>query len=163
MNALSETDFAELYQKYSPMVLRRCRTLLRDEDKAVDAMQDVFIKIFEQKERIETVCASFFYVTATRVCLNKIRADKIRSGPDFEKVSETLIYDKSQSDQDKVEAGILLESIFASRDEKDWTIARLHFVDGYTFEETAKMVNMSVSGIQKRLRELQKHANKFKN
>ena len=34
-----------LYEKYGSMVLRRCRRLLRDEDRAMDAMQDVFVRV----------------------------------------------------------------------------------------------------------------------
>ena len=35
-------DVESHYLRYGPMVLRRCRTLLRDPAKAEDAMQDVF-------------------------------------------------------------------------------------------------------------------------
>ena len=45
MESLTKLNFSELYQKYGPMVLRRCRFMLHDEDLALDAMQDVFIKI----------------------------------------------------------------------------------------------------------------------
>ena len=30
--------FGQLYQKFGPMVLRRCRFILKDEEKALDAM-----------------------------------------------------------------------------------------------------------------------------
>ena len=73
MKTLTNQDFGELYKKYAPMVLRRCRAILKDEEKALDAMQDVFLRIMDSKCKIKEVCASLFYVTATRVCLNKIR------------------------------------------------------------------------------------------
>ena len=76
MKTVSMDDFDSLYRTFGPMVLRRCRFLLKDEEKALDAMQDVFVRIIERKSRLQSVCASLFYVTATRVCLNKIRADK---------------------------------------------------------------------------------------
>ncbi|HQF56878.1 MAG TPA: hypothetical protein PK208_17320, partial [Fibrobacteria bacterium] len=34
-------EIETLYRQFGPMVLRRCRQLLRDEDWAQDAMQDV--------------------------------------------------------------------------------------------------------------------------
>jgi len=34
-----EIDVGALYGTYAPMVLRRCRHLLRDEEQAADAMQ----------------------------------------------------------------------------------------------------------------------------
>ena len=70
------------------MVLRRCRFLLKDEDKALDAMQDVFVRLIERKEKISNICSSFMYTMATNVCLNKIRADKLRSGPEFDVIAE---------------------------------------------------------------------------
>lgn len=159
--SLTNDDFSELYQKYGPMVLRRCRAILKDEEKALDAMQDVFLRVFESKNEIKNACASLFYVTATRVCLNKIKADKIRSGPDFEKIAQTMADDFSERDSQKVEAAIILEKIFERRDKKDSLIATLHFVDGLTLEETAEQIGMSVSGVRKRIRELQKHSQKL--
>ena len=36
-----------LYEKYGPMVLRRCRQLLGDEEEAMDVTQDVFVKLLQ--------------------------------------------------------------------------------------------------------------------
>ena len=155
MSALTNDDFSELYQKYAPMVLRRCRAILKDEEKALDAMQDVFLRLMDSKGKIKSVCASLFYVTATRVCLNKIKADKIRSGPDFEAVAQTMADDFSERAMEQTEAAMLLQKIFESRDKKDLLIATLHFVDGLTLEETAEQVGMSVSGVRKRIKQLQ--------
>ena len=156
MASLTNNDFSELYQKYAPMVLRRCRAMLKDEEKALDAMQDVFLSLMNNKERIKSVCASLFYVTATHVCLNKIKADKLRSGPDFETVAQMMADDFAERNIQQVEAAMVIEKIFESRDKKDSLIATLHFVDGLTLEETAEQIGMSVSGVRKRIRELQK-------
>lgn len=160
MQTLTNRDFAELYQKFGPMVLRRCRFILKDEEKALDAMQDVFLRIMEHKESVTNVCSSLFYVTATRVCLNKIRSDKLRSGPDFETIAQIMVDDFASKETDKIEAAFILDKLFDSRDQKDKMIATLHYVDGLTLEETAGEVGMSVSGIRKRLAELQKFAKK---
>ena len=40
-----DIDIEEYYRRYAPMVLRRCRYLLGDEDRALDAMQDVFVRL----------------------------------------------------------------------------------------------------------------------
>lgn len=163
MKTLTNRDFTELYKKYGPMVLRRCRAILKDEDKALDAMQDVFLRIIDTKCKIKDLCSSLFYVTATRVCLNKIRSDNLRSGPDFDLISETIADDFSEVEREKIEAGMILENIFAGRDKKDALIATLHYVDGLTLEETAEQVGMSVSGVRKRISELKKHSMKFLN
>ncbi len=47
-----------LYRKYGPMVLRRCRRLLRDEDLALDAMQDVFVRVLQRRGRLKATYPS---------------------------------------------------------------------------------------------------------
>ncbi len=125
-------------------------------------MQDVFLRIIDSRTKIKDACASLFYVTATRVCLNKIRSDKLRSGPDFDLVCDTVADDNSETEREKIEAGMLLEKIFSGRDSKDALIATLHFVDSLTLEETAEEVGMSVSGVRKRISELKKYSSRFK-
>lgn len=158
MKTLSINDFDTMYRQYGPMVLRRCRALLRNEDKALDAMQDVFVRLIERKEKISRICASFLYTTATNVCLNKISADKIRSGPDFELIAEIVEDSRSSAGEEKIESSIILDTIFSERDSKDRQIAILHYLDGYTLEETAGMMKMSTSGVRKRLEKLKEYA-----
>ncbi len=162
MNTVSNREFAELYQKFGPMVLRRCRYILKDEEKALDAMQDVFLRIFESRVKIGSLCSSLFYVTATRVSLNRIRSEQLRCGPDFELISKNMADEFSQKESEKIEASIVLENIFSQRDAKDSLIATLHFVDGLTLEETAGQVGMSVSGVRKRISELKKFSARHK-
>ena len=61
-----------------------------------------------------------------------------------------------------LEAQETLDQIFALEDEKTRTIAWLHYVDRLTLEETAAQAGMSVSGIRKRLRKLQKIGQDFR-
>lgn len=156
MNFTKE-DFDNLYRQYGPMVLRRCRFLLKDEEKALDAMQDVFLRLFEHKNLLSEVCSSLFYTTATRICLNKIRSDKYRSGPQFDVIAATIEDNASAMQEEVVNVSLLLDCIFQERDSKDREIATLHYVDGFTLAETAEKMKMSVSGVRKRLDNLKKH------
>ena len=53
---------------------------------------------------------------------------------------------------------MLLDQIFATSKPDTREMAILHYLDGYTLEETAKKMNMSVSGVRKRLRILREKA-----
>ncbi len=158
MKTLSMDDFDNLYRQFGPMVLRRCRFLLKNEEKALDAMQDVFVRLIERKEKITNVCSSLLYTMATNICLNKIRSDKLRNGPEFDVIAEIVEDSASSEGTEKIETSILLDCIFSERDTKDRQIAILHYVDGYTLEETSKKMKMSVSGIRKRLEKLKEYA-----
>ena len=39
----------ELYRRYGPVVLRRARAILGDEEMARDVLQEVFVRVVEQK------------------------------------------------------------------------------------------------------------------
>ena len=41
-------DVEELYRRYGPMVVRRCREMLKDEEKAMEAAQDVFVQVLRR-------------------------------------------------------------------------------------------------------------------
>jgi RNA polymerase sigma-70 factor (ECF subfamily) len=56
--------------------------------------------------------------------------------------------------EELVLAGHFLEQLFATEKATTKTMAVLHYVDGYTLEQTASMMEMSVSGVRKRLRGL---------
>ncbi|HYU54535.1 MAG TPA: sigma factor, partial [Gemmatimonadaceae bacterium] len=84
-----ELDVGALSRRYGPMVLRRCRQLLRREHDALDACQDVFVRLIEQRRRLDArYPSSLLYRIATNVCLNRIR-DRGRR-PDATSDEETL-------------------------------------------------------------------------
>ena len=151
-------DFSTLYEKFGPMVLRRCRYILKDEERALDAMQDVFIRILEKGTEITSVCSSLFYTVATRVCLNKIRSEKLRSGPQIDNLLTEIADNATANHEEVTNASMLLDQIFATSKPDTREMAILHYLDGYTLEETAKKMNMSVSGVRKRLRILREKA-----
>ena len=147
-------EIERYYKKYGPMVLRRCRQLLGDEHLAKDAMQEVFVQILQKQDTITMEYpSSLLYRIATNVSLNMIRSRKRRSEISHE---DDLVY-QIAADEDtttSAETRSLLDKIFGRERASTKLIAIYHFVDGLTLEETAKEVNMSVSGIRKRLRQL---------
>ena len=154
-------DFTGLYQKFGPMVLRRCMYLLKNEEKAYDAMQDVFVRVIERRTELSTVCSSFFYTVATRVCLNRIRSDRLRDCPSLDNLVTEVQDNISVNHEDVADSAALLERIFKEEKASTREMAILHYVEGYTFEETAEKMNMSVSGVRKRLSVLRQKAALF--
>ncbi len=145
----------QFYRKYGPMVLRRCRSLLRDEDAALDAMQDVFVQLLRRKDTLhDTAPSSLLYRIATNVCLNAIRKNKRAPlNADDELISRIA---GSEKLEERVVAGRFLDQVFESQKEGTREIAVYHYVDGMTLEETAALSGLSVSGVRKRLRTLRK-------
>ena len=148
-------DVEAYYRKYGPMVLRRCRFMLRNEEKALDAMQDVFVEVIRREaDLVDYAPSSLLYTIATNVCLNRIRHSKRRPETSDDEILQNI--PGGQSPEEQALVGHFLERVFAREPESTRTIAFLHYVDGLTLEETAEQVGMSVSGVRKRLRGLRK-------
>jgi len=146
-------DVEDHYLRYGPMVLRRCRSLLRDEQQAVDAMQDVFVQLLTHRERLgDHGASSLLWTIATNVCLNKLRSRRRRpEDPASALLAEIAAADDGES---RGLARALLERMFAREPASTGTIAVLHLLDGMTLQEVAEVVGLSVSGVRKRLRTL---------
>ena len=146
-------DVETLYNRYGPMVLRRCRQLLRDEDQALDAAQDVFVQVLQHRNWLQAQYpSSLLFRMATNLCLNRIRDNRRHPETPGE---EILCRSAGLKDPEpRLEARSLLNYLFRRHQESTRTIAVLHFVDGMTLEEVAREVGLSVSGVRKRLRAL---------
>jgi RNA polymerase sigma-70 factor (ECF subfamily) len=146
-------DVSALTLQYGPMVLRRCRQLLRNEDEALDACQDVFVRVMERRARLTAQYpSSLLYRIATNVCLNRIR-DRRRKP---ETADERRLYGIAAADDAGAgtEARVLLDRLFGRHPASSRTIAVLHHVDGLTLDQVAAETGLSVSGVRKRLRRL---------
>jgi RNA polymerase sigma-70 factor (ECF subfamily) len=146
-------DVEALSLRYGAMVLRRCRRLLRDESEALDACQDVFVRLLVNRTRLdEAYPSSLLYRIATNVCLNRIRDRKRRPETPDEELLASIA--SAESPGGLSDARMLLDRLFGRQPESSRTIAVLHYVDGFTLEEVARQTEMSVSGVRKRLRKL---------
>ena len=146
-------DVEALARRYGPMVLRRCRQLLRHEQEAVEVMQDVFVQVLVNAARLDDHGASsLLWRIATNLSLNKIRS---RSRHPEDAAGELLQQIASASaEADRNEAKSLLDTLLRRQPATTGTIAVLHLHDGMTLEQVAKEVGLSVSGVRKRLRKL---------
>ncbi|HTP24374.1 MAG TPA: sigma-70 family RNA polymerase sigma factor [Anaeromyxobacteraceae bacterium] len=149
-------ELEECYRRYGPMVLRRCRRLLREEERALDAMHDVFVELLRRDGLFTPPHprpAALLMRIATNVCLNRLRTAR-RHPEDRDDGLLLRIASTDGGAEGYVAARQLLERIFRRERPSTRDIAVMHLVDGMTLEEVAREVNLSVSGVRKRLRVL---------
>lgn len=147
-------DTEELYRRYGPMVLRRCRKLLGNEADALDAVQETFVRVLERADRlVDDAPSSLLYRMATHICLNRIRSSSRYSAL----TSDPLVYEIAHlpDSGERVEARHLLQRIFRRQKASTRQIAAMYWLEGHTHAQVAEAVGMSVSGVRRRLRELQ--------
>ena len=154
-------DVEDLYRKYGPMVLRRCRQLLGDEESALDAMQDAFVKVLRYQDKLKaTYPSGLLYRIATNICLNIIRKRKKSADLGCDEMIAAIA--AVDDVEEKVLQKDLIHRIFKREKVSTKVMAVLHYVDGMTLKEVAEEVGLSVSGVRKRLRILKQRANNFK-
>jgi RNA polymerase sigma-70 factor (ECF subfamily) len=147
-------DLETAYRQHGPMVLRRCRRLLRDEALALDAMQDVFVELLRRNDRLADEAPSALLMrVATNVCLNRLRTKRRhpedRDDEVLQRIAAALPDGEARS-----AARQLVDRIFGREPESTFAIAVLLYVDRMTLEEVAAEVGLSVSGVRKRVRTL---------
>jgi RNA polymerase sigma factor (sigma-70 family) len=154
-NIAQEIDIEAYYTRYGPMVLRRCRRLLKDEQSAFDAMQEVFLKVLLARDRLTgTYPSALLYRIATNHCLNRIREERRPGTGEYRDILHHLSY--FNNPEDSVVAGNLLDCVLKEAKESTRQVAVMYFVDGMTIKEIAATVKLSISGVHKRLEKLRR-------
>lgn len=158
--SLAPDEIEQWYKTYGPMVYRRCLRLLACDEWAREAMQDVFVKVLRRADQLGAEApSSLLYRVATNVCLNLIRDRGIRlespGGDLLERIAALTDFESNSATRQ------LLSRLFAGEVESTRVLAVLHFVDGFTLEEVARAVNLSVSGVRKRLVRLRENLKKL--
>ena len=148
-------DIAAWYEKYGPMVIRRCRGILKSEEDALDAVHDVFVNLLKGELRLhDRFPSSLLYTMATNVCLNRLRKKKWEKSIDFSgdlSAGEEALFSGADEGFDQVEAELVLEGILKDESEMNRAICFMYHADGMTLKEIGEAVGLSISGVRKRL------------
>jgi RNA polymerase sigma factor (sigma-70 family) len=147
-------DIESFYIRYGPMVLRRCRRMLKNEQSAHDAMHEVFLKILSNQNRLTGEYPSaLLYRIATNTCLNRIRNERKHSLNEYLDILHNTSFFENQEENSTRN---LLTYILEKEKESTRQIAVLYFVNGMTIKEIAETMNISISGVHKHLAKLRR-------
>jgi RNA polymerase sigma-70 factor (ECF subfamily) len=140
----------ELYRRHAAGVLARCRYLLRDDEGARDATQEVFARVLRSPGELVGAASPTAYLlrAATHHCLNVLRASRAAWREELHRMA-----------RERRECGIEPESreltrvLLAAAPSEAREIAVLYFVDELTQGEIAAETGRSLPTVRKRLRE----------
>ena len=129
--------------------------MLRDEQAAFDACQEVFVNLLiHQNNLIDLYPSSLLYRIATNHCLNLIRKKRQEGHPVPLPSVEALPSGPPHDTETTLRA--LLEPILKEEREEIRNMAFLYFIDGWSLQQIADDVKMSVAGVHKRLKKLRR-------
>ena len=128
-----------LYTTHGPMVLRRARLLLHDDQAARDALHDVFLRVLraEGEFRAQASPATWLYRIATNHCLNVLRDERRRV-----ELRTRYLRPASEAGGD-ADAPIQLAQILRNVRPELQEIAIYHLVDELKHEEIAELLGVS--------------------
>lgn len=143
-------DVTALYRRYGDLVLGRCRTLLRNDEDAMDTMQEVFLKLHRYRDafRGEASPSTFLFKITTTTCLNRLRSRRRR--PE-DPVEELPPQPSTDSLLDTLVVRQLLDRLMADEDERTRECVVYHYVDGMTHDEVGELLGVSGAAVRKRI------------
>lgn len=140
---MTREEVEKIFDTYGPMVLRRARTLLGDEDEAKDVMQEVFMKALSEHPQFEVSAqaASWLYRVTTNMCLNQLRNTKRRRILVMENAP------KEASITGDSELAVLARQLLADADESWSRAAVMVHVDGMSYQEASEALGVSTRSV----------------
>lgn len=154
-------DFEEFVRGQRERMLRLCAGILSDPAQAEDAAQEVFVKAYRAWEsfRGESSRSTWLYRIAVRHCVDVLRFQQ-RLQRMFSTGDEAVdaAMDGAEDDawrvpglETEVESRIAAKEILSALSEGDRIILSLREVEGLSYEEMAKVLEVSVEAIRSRL------------
>jgi len=151
-------QFDELYRRYGRLVYGRCRRMLREEQAAEDATQEVFSRVAAHLGSAPQSGQALLWIyrISTNYCLNEIRNNQRRP--------QSVEWHEAYADSD-------VERLLTNRDLARRLLERaparvgaaawLHCVDGLTHEEVGKRLAISRRTVVNYIEEFAERGRKF--
>lgn len=160
MVRLADGDSAaleEIYQSTRVKLFGICLRILGDQKEAEDALQDVYINLWQRADRYDPERASpisWLATFARNRAIDRLRTGKVRGGavpveeaaplPDETPLADALLVDAEQSAQ--------IHKCLATLDERTQTQIRSAFFDGFTYAQLAERADVPLGTMKSWIR-----------
>ena len=150
-NVCEDEVYSNLFRNHSKTIYNYIYYKFGNEEKAYDAVQEAFVKLWENCAKVSPEKAkSYVYTVANNLYLNVIKAEKVRlkyaEGFSFsaDTVSPEFVLEEKQFREK-------LDNALNSLPENQRTTFLLNRIDGMKYQEIADMEGVSVKAIEKRM------------
>ena len=147
---MTRDELIDLYTRYGHLVFLRCRSILREEAEAKDALQDVFVRAMRYQRSLDRAeCPlGWLYRTAERCCFDRLRKRRREVVVEPEALARVA---RDGLPHDAAEAREVVLSFLERFDPKVQQVAVLHYLDGLPQEEIATQLGWSRRTVGKKL------------
>jgi len=150
-NVCEDHIFSEVFKTHSKTVFNFIFYKFGNEEKAHDAVQEAFVKLWQNCAKVSPEKAkSYVYTVANNLYLNVIKAEKVRL-----KHADSLSNDRTNESpeflMEEKEYKEKLDNALNALPENQRTTFLLNRIDGKKYAEIAEMEGVSVKAIEKRM------------
>ncbi len=144
--------FVSIYNHYKAGIYSFCLKMVMDRDTALDVMQDTFVRVYENRERLLNTSAfkSWLYTIARNQCLNRIRRQKrtVRLEESLDIQSHDAIPVEELEKSERVD---LVRRFLATLSPAYREVIVLREYQNLTYEEIAAVTRSTLSAVKSRL------------
>ena len=145
----SRQEFEHLFKDNYPHMYRMAFSMVENADDAKDVVHQVFTQVWKGKPRVADESIRGYLLAATRnQCLHLLRSRQLQR-----QMEEELQRDTAASENEEREELLqqLQQVIDNNLTEQDRRVLSLHYEDEMTYEETATVLGISASAVNKHI------------
>ena len=145
--------FRQLVEKYQDSVINTCYRFLRNKEEAEEVAQDVFLKVYLSANTYQpkTKFSTWLFRIVVNVCLNQVRDKKKFSFSQLEENLPAPTEEQPDKSLEREELKKLVKEAIDSLPENQRTVILLNQYEGFSYQDTAKILDCSVSAVESRL------------
>ena len=146
-------DLEFVINKYSDMLYKICFVILKNEQDVQDVLQETFLSYHTKKPEFESAehKKAWLIKVSQNKCREFLRFHKRHAAVSLDSIDETACITRGLNDEEKD-----LLSLVWSLNYNLKSVVILYYIEGYSIEETAGMLGLSVSAAKKRLERARK-------
>jgi RNA polymerase sigma-70 factor (ECF subfamily) len=143
-----DTLLTEMYERLQPVLYRKCLSMLKDDEAARDAAQEIFVKLSRSAENLRDTTAEEAWAVkaAHHHCLNVMRANGRRDAREDVTSPEDLVT------RSPVTARQMGRAVLNRLSQQSQKVAVGRFVEGKELSELAEESGLSTRTVSRKLK-----------
>ncbi|MBX4151816.1 sigma-70 family RNA polymerase sigma factor [Paenibacillus sp. FSL W7-1279] len=145
--------FASIIRNFEKPMYIYCYHMLKNKEEAEDALQEIFIKVYEQihKYRPNMIFSAWLYKIAYNYSLNQIRSKKR-----WFRFIDRYKYDQPETSTQQIDSQATLKDFLNLLTAEERHILVLRAIQRYNFNEISEIMNMKPATVRKKYERLRK-------
>ena len=145
----SRQEFEHLFKDNYPHMYRMAFSMVENADDAKDAVHQVFTQMWRSKPQVARESVRGYLLAATRnQCLHQLRTRQLQRQME-EELRQDMALNESEERQELLQQ--LQQVIEDNLTEQDRRVLSLHYEEDMTYSETAKVLGISASAVNKHI------------